>query len=36
MHKKGDIDEIVFYKICEPIQKVKKEINEMIKRQQKR
>lgn len=40
MHKKGDIDEIVFHKICEPIkkdlQKVKNEINKMIKRQQKR
>jgi hypothetical protein len=40
MHKKGDIDEIVFHKICEPIQKdlqkIKQEISEMIKRQQKR
>jgi predicted transposase YdaD len=39
MHTNGEIDDIVFHKICEPIQqdleKVTKEINEMIKRQQK-
>ena len=38
MRRNGDIDDIVFHKICEPIKKdlkkVTKEINDMIKRQQ--